>query len=95
MDKSYIKRMISAIAVMPEHIYGGLEGRKRLAREIGGCLADSEPKEAKRQIGISYDSLLLGTSLNPCIDKKDWDAVVFEAYEKECDRRKSNRKLEV
>ena len=88
MSEPFIKKMIPAIATMPEHLYGGTDGRMRLAREIGGSLADSDPSEAEEQIRISYDSLIIGTQLRPLIDKKIWDDCVREAYIKEVNRRK-------
>ena len=70
MNKLYIERMQSAIPFMPPHLYDSPEGRLRLAREIGGSLADSEPESAKYQMRISYDILLKATGLKPIIDKK-------------------------
>lgn len=84
----YLIELKSAIALMPEHIYGGVGGRRRLAREIGGSLADSNPEDAEKDIGVSYDVLLMGTALNPILDKKEWDSIVREAYTKEVSRRK-------
>lgn len=94
MSEPFIKKLIPAIATMPEHLYGGTDGRKRLAREIGGSLADSDPSEAEEQIQISYDSLLIGTSLRPLVDKKTWDDSVREAYIKEVNRRKARNECE-
>ncbi|KIL83031.1 hypothetical protein EH68_01465 [Enterococcus gallinarum] len=94
MSEPFIKKLIPAIATMPEHLYGGIDGRKRLAREIGGSLADSDPSEAEEQIRISYDSLLIGTSLRPLVDKKTWDDSVREAYIKEVNRRKARNECE-
>ena len=89
MSEPFIKKMIPAIGTMPENLYGGTDGRKRLAREIGASLADSDPSEAEEQIRISYDSLLMGTSLRPLVDKKTWDNSVRDAYRKEVIRRKA------
>lgn len=94
MSEPFIKKLIPAIATMPEHLYGGIDGRKRLAREIGGSLADSDPSEAEEQIRINYDSLLIGTSLRPLVDKKTWDDSVREAYIKEVNRRKARNECE-
>lgn len=91
MSKLYIERMQSAIPYMPPHLYDSPEGRLRLAREIGGSLADSEPESAKYQMSISYNILLKGTGLNPIIDKKMWDAEVLHGYNKELDRRAQYR----
>ena len=92
MSKLYIERMQSAIPFMPPHLYDSPEGRLRLAREIGGSLADSESESAKYQMSISYDILLKATALKPIVDKKTWDTEVLQGYNKELDRRIQYRK---
>ena len=85
---SFARKVISLLPTLPEHLYGGAEGERRLAREVGGGLADSSPDEAEDEIRNSYNYLVIARLLKPCLDKKDWDDEMRKAYQKEMRRRK-------
>jgi len=85
---SFAREVISMLPILPEHLYGGAEGERRMAREVGGGLADSSPDKAEDEIRNSYSYLVIARLLKPCLDKKDWDDEMRKAYQKEMRRRK-------
>ena len=87
---SFAREVISLLPTLPEHLYGGAEGERRLAREVGGGLADGPPEEAEDEIRNSYSYLVITRLLKPHLDKKDWDNEMRRAYQKEMNRRNEN-----
>lgn len=75
----YLKAIQQALAVSlgNSDIYTGRTGALRLAREIGSCLNDFQAKEAEQGYRNSYNYVcVIGYSLNPPVDKREWDAEV-------------------
>ena len=81
----YIKNVQQALAIARSntHIYEGIDGALRLAREIGYCLRDSDDKEAKDYFDRSYNEIcVIGYDLKPPVNKKEWDAEVLRKWKR-------------
>jgi hypothetical protein len=62
------------------HLYQGVEGARRIAREYGAGLADYPEEQARDYIRKSYDVCFHGYDLRPPIDAKDWNREVMAGY---------------
>ena len=73
---SYLRNMRNAIGdklVHPDSIYSGIEGHKRLAREIGLALNDFDKKGQEEILHGSYSTIyVVGCNLKPILDAKEW-----------------------
>lgn len=79
----YIKNVQQALVIARNntHIYEGIDGALRLAREIGYCLRDLDDKEAKDYLDRSYNEVcVIGYGLKPPVNKKEWDAEVLRKW---------------
>lgn len=76
--QKYITDMRNAVCfnnrlINPNSIYYGIEGHKRLAREIGYALNDFSEKEQKKILHSSYSSIyVIGCNLKPLLDASEW-----------------------
>lgn len=73
---NYLRNMRNAIGdklVHPDSIYSGVEGHKRLAREIGPALNDFDEKGQEEILHGSYSTIyVVGCNLKPILDAKEW-----------------------
>lgn len=61
----------------PNSIYYGIEGHKRLAREIGYALNDFTEKERQEILHSSYSCIyVIGCNLKPILDAKEWIGIL-------------------
>ena len=74
--REYLSKMRNAIGdklVHPDSIYSGVEGHKRLAREIGPALNDFDKEGQEEILHGSYSTIyVVGCNLKPILDAKEW-----------------------
>ena len=74
--REYLSKMRNAIGdklVHPDSIYSGVEGHKRLAREIGPALNDFNTEGQQEILHSSYGIIyVIGCNLKPILDAKEW-----------------------
>ncbi|KTF59850.1 MULTISPECIES: hypothetical protein [Bacillus amyloliquefaciens group] len=78
--KNYLINVREALqtSLGQSNVYVGRDGALRLAREIGFCLNDFNPAQARLALGDSYNLVcVMGYDLQPPLDKKDWDSEVI------------------
>ncbi|MCL9628273.1 hypothetical protein [Bacillus subtilis] len=78
--KNYLVNVKEALqtSLGQSNVYVGRDGSLRLAREIGFCLNDFNPAQARLALGDSYNLVcVMGYDLHPPLDKKDWDSEVI------------------
>ena len=80
--KEYLSGMQSAVKkngllIKPDTIYSGIEGHRRLAREIGFALNDFSKKDQEEIIHSSYSTIyVIGCNLKPLLDAKEWISIM-------------------
>lgn len=61
----------------PDSIYYGLEGHKRLAREVGYALNDFNDRERKDLLSASYSQIYVrACNLRPLLDAREWQDIM-------------------
>ncbi|MGG1104247.1 hypothetical protein ABES74_09290 [Bacillus subtilis] len=78
--KNYLVNVREALqtSLGQSNVYAGRDGALRLAREIGFCLNDFNPEQARLALSDSYNFVcVMGYDLQPPLDKKDWDSEVI------------------
>lgn len=76
--EKYMNKMDRALAgKLFGGLYGGVDGHKRLAREIGYALNDFDEKDRKEICQASYGRLYVkNCALRPTMDAKEWIAIL-------------------
>lgn len=83
--KEYLSGMQSAVKkngllIKPDTIYSGIEGHRRLAREIGFALNDFNKKDQEEILHKSYSTIyVIGCNLKPLLDAKEWISIMKSA----------------
>ena len=84
--KRYLSLMAEAIGtkLIDGHaLYSGIEGHKRIAREIGIALGDFCEIGQKEILSSSYSAIYVKCcALKPLMDAKDWCAEMKTGFEK-------------
>lgn len=74
--KEYIlnmRRVVPLCMSIPDGLYSGIDGHRRLARECGCALNDFSSSEQEELIKASYSSIyVIGCKLKPILSAREW-----------------------
>jgi hypothetical protein len=99
--QDFLNRMYNAcisnysnLFIVENAYYGGIEGHKRLARNIGECLPDFDEKNQKDIMGGSYSFIYVRIcNLKPLIDAKVWVTEILKGKDSMLELKERQRLL--